>query len=159
MSRNGAITAPLHRLAFRAAHALRKRWWRWRKPLLLGCRVLAFDEAGRARAVATLQAGGHGRASLFAGSVALGLLYLHGRPLLSALPLPVLAGTMLVIALKLIDSWSSRLLAQWWAGERSRDLWLSLGVVALVFATTIWRGFAAGVALGLLLKSSVVPRR
>lgn len=41
------IPAPLHRLAFRAAHALRKRWWRWRKPLLLGCRVLAFDEAGR----------------------------------------------------------------------------------------------------------------
>ena len=41
------IPAPLHRLAFRAAHALRKNWWRWRKPLLLGCRVLAFDAEGR----------------------------------------------------------------------------------------------------------------
>ena len=40
---------------------------------------------------------------MLAGSVVLGLLYLDGRPLLSVLPLPVLAGTMLVIALKLID--------------------------------------------------------
>ena len=114
------------------------RWWRCGRARWPRCRPAAT--AAR---------------SLFAGSVALGLLYLHGRPLLSALPLPVLAGTMLVIALKLIDSWSSRLVAQWWAGERSRDLWLSLGVVALVFVTTIWQGFAAGVALGVLLSMVV----
>lgn len=152
----GALECALNNLAleqeYSTRHDPRRELW------AVGCANIAAGAlcslpvvAVRARAVATLQAGGHGRASLFAGSVALGLLYLHGRPLLSALPLPVLAGTMLVIALKLIDSWSSRLLAQWWAGERSRDLWLSLGVVALVFATTIWRGFAAGVALGLLL--------
>lgn len=41
------IPAPLHRSALRVADALRKRWWRLRRPVLLGCRVLAFDEAGR----------------------------------------------------------------------------------------------------------------
>jgi 8-oxo-dGTP pyrophosphatase MutT (NUDIX family) len=41
------IPAPLHRTALRLAHALRKRWWRIRKPRLRGCRVLAFDGAGR----------------------------------------------------------------------------------------------------------------
>ncbi|WP_374527180.1 NUDIX domain-containing protein [Novosphingobium sp.] len=41
------IPPPLHRVALRLADGLRKRWWRLRKPLLLGCRVIAFDEAGR----------------------------------------------------------------------------------------------------------------
>jgi 8-oxo-dGTP pyrophosphatase MutT (NUDIX family) len=41
------IPAPLHRTGLRVANALRKRWWRIRKPHLLGCRVLAFDSAGR----------------------------------------------------------------------------------------------------------------
>ncbi len=41
------VPAPLHRVALRAAHALRKQWWRLRQPLLLGCRVLAFDGEGR----------------------------------------------------------------------------------------------------------------
>lgn len=41
------IPAPLHRTALRLAHAARLRWWRWRQPLVVGCRVLAFDPAGR----------------------------------------------------------------------------------------------------------------
>lgn len=41
------IPRPLHRIALQGAHAARRVWWRWRKPLLLGCRVLAFDDAGR----------------------------------------------------------------------------------------------------------------
>lgn len=41
------IPAPLHRAGYRLAHALRKRWWRIRKPRLVGCRVLAFDAEGR----------------------------------------------------------------------------------------------------------------
>lgn len=42
-----SIPAPLHRIGLRLAHALRKRWWRIAKPLLLGCRVLALDGEGR----------------------------------------------------------------------------------------------------------------
>lgn len=41
------IPAPLHRHGLRLAHALRKRWWRIRRPRVHGCRVLALDEHGR----------------------------------------------------------------------------------------------------------------
>ena len=41
------IPAPLHRLGLRAAHALRKRWWRLAQVRLQGSRVLAFDARGQ----------------------------------------------------------------------------------------------------------------
>lgn len=41
------IPAPLHRAGLVLAHRLRQIWWRLRKPLLSGCRVLAFDDDGR----------------------------------------------------------------------------------------------------------------
>jgi 8-oxo-dGTP pyrophosphatase MutT (NUDIX family) len=41
------LPAPLHRQAYRLAHAARKLWWRLRQPRVSGCRVLAFDEQGR----------------------------------------------------------------------------------------------------------------
>ena len=41
------IPAPLHRLALRLAHAVRKRWWRVAQVTLRGCRVMAFDAEGR----------------------------------------------------------------------------------------------------------------
>lgn len=41
------IPAPLHRAGLVLAHRLRQHWWRLRKPLLSGCRVLAFDAEGR----------------------------------------------------------------------------------------------------------------
>lgn len=105
----------------------------------------------RARAMAILQSGGRGRGAAVGGSVVLGGLYLFGEPVLAVLPLPVLAGIMAVIALTLIDRWTRTLLAQWWAGERSRELLLGLGVVTLVGLITIFQGFGAAVALGTLL--------
>lgn len=107
--------------------------------------------AARMRALATLQAGGRGRLAVFVGTVALGLLYLLGGPLLAVLPLPVLAGVMLTVAVTLADRWTGRLLARCWAGDRSRDLALGLAMVALVVGTTLWRGMAAGIGLGVLL--------
>ena len=41
------IPAPLHRAALRLAHALRRRWWRLRAPVVEGVRVLAIDDAGQ----------------------------------------------------------------------------------------------------------------
>ena len=41
------IPAPLHRTGLRLAHAVRRRWWRLTGTRLNGCRVFAFDEAGR----------------------------------------------------------------------------------------------------------------
>ncbi len=37
------IPAPLHRAAYRAAHGIRKRWWKLVKPHLVGCSVVAID--------------------------------------------------------------------------------------------------------------------
>lgn len=41
------IPERLHRAGYRAAHALRKIWWRIANPRLTGCRVLAVDDVGR----------------------------------------------------------------------------------------------------------------
>ena len=41
------IPKPLHRLAYRLAHAGRRVWWRVARPNVTGCRVLAFDGEGR----------------------------------------------------------------------------------------------------------------
>jgi 8-oxo-dGTP pyrophosphatase MutT (NUDIX family) len=41
------LPGPLHRAAYRLAHALRKVWWRIARPRVTGCRVLAFDGQGR----------------------------------------------------------------------------------------------------------------
>lgn len=40
------IPAPLHRAALQLAHAIRRRWWRIRKPQLNGVVVIASDQAG-----------------------------------------------------------------------------------------------------------------
>ena len=156
----GALESALNNLAL--DHQYNTRHEPRRELLAIGGANLASGAlcslpvvALRARGVAILQAGGHGRGAVLGGSLVLGLLYLAGGPLLAVLPLPVLAGTMLVIALTLVDRWSSRLIARWWAGERSRELWLSLAVVALVCVVTVWRGFGAGVALGVLLSTLV----
>jgi 8-oxo-dGTP pyrophosphatase MutT (NUDIX family) len=41
------IPRPLHRQALRIAHELRKRWWQFARPEVIGCRVLAFDDEDR----------------------------------------------------------------------------------------------------------------
>ena len=41
------IPPPLARLAYRAAHAVRLRYWRWRKPRIHGCTIIARDGGGR----------------------------------------------------------------------------------------------------------------
>lgn len=43
----GYAPAPLHRLALRIAHRIRRHWWRIRKPTIRGCRVLGIDPQGR----------------------------------------------------------------------------------------------------------------
>lgn len=41
------LPAPVHRALLRRAHVVRVWWWRWRKPTLQSCRVLALDGEGR----------------------------------------------------------------------------------------------------------------
>jgi SulP family sulfate permease len=129
-----------------------------RELIALGCGNIACGLLGgiplsvtRARTLATLQAGGSGRLAGQVGAAAQGLAFVVGGPLLAAMPLPVLAGVMLTFATGLADRWSGRMLARWWAGDRSTDLTLGLGVVALVVGSTLWRGMAVGIGVGVLL--------
>ena len=129
-----------------------------RELVALGCGNLVCGLFGgvplaatRIRALATLRAGGQGKLAALVGPVALGLMYLLGGSVLALLPLPVLAGIMLLAALGLADRWSGRLLARCWAGDRSRDALLGLAMVASVVGITLWQGMATGVGLGVLL--------
>lgn len=126
--------------------------------MVLGCANLACGLLGglplsvsRVRALATFQAGGRGKRAALIGALAMGPLYLFGQPWLMLLPLSVLAGVMLTLAVRLFDGWTARLLSRWWAGDRSRDLSLSLGVIALVVGATAWKGMPAGISLGVVL--------
>ena len=111
----------------------------------------------RARALATLRAGGTGRGAALAGTAFFAVLYLCG-PALALLPKAVLAGIMIVIAFSLVDRWTHQLVKQVSAGERSVDVKQSLLVVAVVCAVTIWQGFVIGVGVGVLASLVVFIR-
>ena len=113
----------------------------------------------RARAMAIVQAGGRTARAAAIGSLALGLLYGLGAPLLALLPLPVLGGIMVTVAIGLIDRWTGQLMLRWWRGENSADLRSGLLVMAGVCGLTLWKGFAAGVALGILLSMAIFIAR
>lgn len=112
----------------------------------------------RARALATLHAGGRGRRAALAGALAFGLMFVTLGPWIARLPLVVLAGIMVTIAFGLLDRWTRQLVAQWRAGERSAELWQALAVVAFVCAVTVWKGFVIGVAAGVLAATAVFVR-
>ncbi len=112
----------------------------------------------RTRSVATLHAGGSSRWAALAGCVVLGAVQWLALPLLGQVPLAVMAGLMLTVALALMDGWTHQLVAQWWAGERGGLQRQSLLLVATVCAFTLWLGFAAGVAVGTLLAMLVFMR-
>ncbi len=64
------IPRSLHRVLLIQAHRVRLVWWRIRKPLLLGCRVLAFD--GEGRVLLVRHSYGSGRWLLPGGGIARG---------------------------------------------------------------------------------------
>jgi hypothetical protein len=57
-----------------------------------------------------------------------------------------------------VDRWTRQLIGQWRSGERSDDVWETLAIVAFVCAVTVWRGFAVGVAAGVLVTLIVFVR-
>lgn len=112
----------------------------------------------RARALATVHAGGQGRRAALAGALSFGLMFGTLGPWIAQLPLALLAGIMITVAVGLLDRWTGQLVAQWRAGERSADLWQALAVVAFVCTVTVWKGFVVGVLAGVLAATAVFVR-
>jgi SulP family sulfate permease len=112
----------------------------------------------RARALATLNAGGSGRRAAIAGALAFGLMFAMLGPWIARLPLVVLAGIMVTVAFGLLDRWTRQLVAQWRAGERSAESWQALAVVAFVCTVTVWKGFVIGGAAGVRAATAVFVR-
>ncbi len=112
----------------------------------------------RARAVATLHAGGRGRRAAIAGALTFAVIFLLFREWIAMLPKAVLAGIMLTVAVALVDRWTRQLVDQWRAGERSADAWQALAIVLGVCAMTVWKGFEVGVAVGVLAALLVFVR-
>jgi len=105
----------------------------------------------RARAQAVMTAGGRGRRAAVGGSLVVGALAVAAGHWLSWLPMAALAGIMLTVAWSLVDRWTLHLVRQWWSGQRSRELHMSLALVALVCVATVWQGFVVAVAMGVIL--------
>jgi MFS superfamily sulfate permease-like transporter len=112
----------------------------------------------RARAMATVGAGGRSRAAALAGCATLGVIYAFALPLVSRVPLVVMAGIMLTVAVALMDRWTHQLVLQWWRGERTAEQRNSLLLVATVCLATLCLGFVAAVAVGTLLAALVFMR-
>jgi SulP family sulfate permease len=105
----------------------------------------------RGRALPTLRAGGRTRVAVLVSSLLFAAVGLFGGPALQWLPVPAVAGIMVVVALMLADRWTGDLLQQWLAGERGRALRTNLAVIAVVCLVTVAWGFVAGVGIGVLL--------
>ena len=111
----------------------------------------------RARALATLRAGGRTRVSLYAGNLLFALLALVGAPLLALLPRVVLAGIMVFVGVLLFDA-SLRCAKQWLSGRRSTAARFDLVIVSIVCVASVAWGFAVGVAIGAVLAVAVFVR-
>jgi MFS superfamily sulfate permease-like transporter/CRP-like cAMP-binding protein len=112
----------------------------------------------RLRAIATISGGGRGYRAVLAGCAMLALVFTLAFPLVQRLPTAVVAGIVVMLAWTLVDRWTRRLLRQWWGGERSLDLVLSLLVVVVVCAVTLRWGFVVGVGAGVLVAMLIFMR-
>jgi SulP family sulfate permease len=108
-----------------------------------------------ARSSAIHRAGGHGALAAGGGAAVLVVVFVAAAPLVAPLPLAVLGGIVLVIAWGMLDRWTLRLLAPWQRAAAAAELRGGLAVMALVCGLTLWRGFTAGVAAGVLLSMAI----
>ena len=105
----------------------------------------------QSRAAALLASGAVSHRAAAVCALVTGSLLVVGGPLIGMLPLTVLAGLMVTLAWSLVDHWSRRTVARLPSGELSREMWLNLAIVVIVFGITMWLGIVTGVVVGVLL--------
>ena len=105
----------------------------------------------QSRAAALLAGGAVSRRAAAACALVTGSLLAIGGPLIGMLPLTVLAGLMVTLAWGLVDHWSRHTVARLPTGELSRETWLNVAIVVVVFGITMWSGIVTGVVVGVLL--------
>ncbi|MFT3816948.1 MAG: SulP family inorganic anion transporter [Rubrivivax sp.] len=105
----------------------------------------------RSRAAVLLASGAVSRRAAVACAPLTAALYAAGSGLIARLPLCVLAGLMVTVAWSLVDRDSLRALALAVRGRLPPERRLQLALMVAVFGVTLWLGFAAGVAVGVLL--------
>jgi len=108
-------------------------------------------------ALATWNAGGRTRLASAIAVALLALVLLAGEPLLERIPLAILAGAMLVIALGLVDQWTRALFRRLRAPAARQDrlaIWSAVIVVVVALAT-VFTNFATALAVGLMLSMAL----
>jgi MFS superfamily sulfate permease-like transporter len=108
-----------------------------------------------AQAIAGWRAGGRSRVTSYVSSAALLALMVGGTRVLAAVPIAVLAGIMLVVALNLIDTWTRSLLRRLFANPRDRFAWSSAAVVVLVAGAMVGVSFVFAVVAGIFLSMAL----
>lgn len=114
----------------------------------LGGLPLAFSAA---TAIAAHRAGARTRAAGVYCALALALLLTLGQGLIALVPVAVLSGVMLTLALGLVDRWAGGLARRALHGPADPDTRLALAVVAAVCVVTIMSNEVVAVALGVVL--------
>ena len=104
-----------------------------------------------ARAAPAFDAGARRRTAEMFASGLLVVVLAAGRDALAAVPLTVIAGVMVTVALVLIDDWTKRLFGQLRATGNSREVVYQVATVVVVAAITIVVDFVTAVAAGVVL--------
>jgi len=114
---------------------------------LFGGLPIAYSAA---RANPAFRAGARTRLSGLIAAMALLAVFLIGGKVLGYVPVAALAGLMLVVAVGLVDSWSSGLARSLARGRAGRETRWSLAVVVLVCVVTVVSNFVVAVLVGVL---------
>lgn len=104
-----------------------------------------------ARAAPAFDAGARRQTAEMFASALLLVVLVAGRDALAAVPLAVIAGVMVTVALVLIDDWTKRLFGQLRGTGNSRELLYQVATVVVVAAITIVVDFVTAVAAGVVL--------
>lgn len=109
------------------------------------------SSANLGRAVANFQAGAQTRLSGVFNGLAMGIFVFAAAPLISAIPLAVMAGLLIHSAIGMIDRWSISQLRIWWQGRRRHDVQENVMVISIISLGMFGLNPVAMLAIGVIL--------